>query len=246
MPRCLVVQHVAPEEAFAIEEALAAAGVAVETVQVFAGDPVPAGLSGLDGLVVMGGPMSANADDGFGSRRAELALLSQAVAAGLPTLGVCLGAQLLALATGGSVRRGEAGPEIGWSPVALTEACYADPLFAGLPSPLGVLQWHGDTFSLPEGGTLLAGNATYPSQAFRIGPVGWGLQFHVEVDAAAVAGFLEAFGADVEATSGGSEQIRAQTPAALAELAPIRAVLLDRFAQLVAADVIESDLVGSG
>jgi GMP synthase-like glutamine amidotransferase len=246
MQRCLVVQHVAPEEAFAIEKALAAADVDVETVQVFAGDPVPASLSGLDGLVVMGGPMSANADDGFASRRAELALLSQAVAAGIPTLGVCLGAQLLALATDGSVRRGESGPEIGWGPVELTEACQSDALFAGLPTPLRVLQWHGDTFSLPEGGTLLATNAAYPNQAFRIGPMGWGLQFHIEVDAAAVAGFLEAFGADVEGTSGGGERIRAQTPAALTELAPIRAVLLDRFAQLVAADVTESDLVGSG
>jgi GMP synthase-like glutamine amidotransferase len=246
MSRCLVVQHIAPEKAFAIEEALTAAGVAVETVRVFAGDPVPAEVTGLDGLVVMGGPMSADSDEGFASRQAELALLSAAVAAGIPTLGVCLGAQLLAQAMGGSVRRGEAGPEIGWGVVELTDACSSDALFADVPSDLEVLQWHGDTFSLPDGGVLLASNATYASQAFRIGPLAWGLQFHIEVEADAVAGFLEAFGADTDGVSGGPEQIRAETPAALARLAPFRRMLLGRFAQLVAADISETDLVVSG
>jgi GMP synthase-like glutamine amidotransferase len=245
MSRCLVVQHVAPEQPFAIEEALRAAGVAVETVRVFAGEPLPAGLSDLDGLVVMGGPMSANSDDGFPSRSAELALLSQAVTAGIPTLGVCLGAQLLALAAGGSVRRGEAGPEVGWGQVELTDACRSDALFADLPSRLEVMQWHGDTFSLPEGGAILAANAAYANQAFRVGSAAWGLQFHIEVDAEAVAGFLDAFGADADAVAGRSEQIRAETPAALARLAPFRQILLGRFAQLVAADIIESDLVVS-
>ena len=115
--RCLVVQHVPPESAYAIGDAMVAQGIAVDVCRMFAGDRVPASVEGIDGLVVMGGPMSASEDTDFPSRRAELALLAAAVDAEIPTLGVCLGAQLLALATDGRVYPGAAGPEIGWAPV---------------------------------------------------------------------------------------------------------------------------------
>jgi GMP synthase-like glutamine amidotransferase len=193
----------------------------------------------------MGGPMSANSDDGFDSRPAELARLAEAVAAGIPTLGICLGAQLLALAAGGSVMPGPAGPEIGWGTVELTAQSAADLLFADLPVRLVVLQWHGDTFEPPAHAVRLAGNAAYPNQAFRVGPAAWGLQFHVEVDAGAVDGFLTAFGDDAEDVDGGPDAIRAATPAALEQLAPTRDRLLSRFAQLVKANVTRGDLVGS-
>ncbi len=257
MATCLVVQHVAPERAFLVEEALRRAGVTVTTCRVFAGDPVPngpdspggagdvngrggtagsaSGLAGLDGLVVMGGPMSATSDAGFPTRRAELSLLAAAVRAGIPVLGVCLGAQLLALAAGGTVARGEAGPEIGWHPVDLAPAAGDDPLFASLPSPLTVLHWHGDTYGLPPGAVRLAGSRAYPEQAFRVGPAAWGLQFHLEVTEPAVAGFLDAFGAEAEDRPGGAAGIRAATPAALHELGPSGRAVLDRFAALVAA-----------
>jgi GMP synthase-like glutamine amidotransferase len=245
VPICLVIQHVAPEGAFAIGDALDAEGIEVTTCRVFAGDALPSDLKGLDGLVIMGGPMSANSDDGFASRPTEMARITEALASGLPTLGVCLGAQLLALAGGGTVRPGPAGPEIGWGPVELTDECTSDHLFADLPGTLGVLQWHGDTFDLPPGAVHLAANAAYKNQAFRVGPAAWGLQFHVEVDAGAVAGFLAAFGADAEGVPGGPEAISAATPAALARLTPSRNLLLTRFAQLVAANVTRPDLVGS-
>jgi GMP synthase-like glutamine amidotransferase len=96
MATCLVVQHKPPESAFVIEDAITGAGVRVDTREVFAGDSIPRSAAGFDGLVVMGGPMSAISDDGFPTRRAELALMSDAVDIGVPTLGVCLGAQLLA------------------------------------------------------------------------------------------------------------------------------------------------------
>ncbi len=245
VPHCLVIQHVEPERAFAIEDALEDAGVAVEIRRTFAGDAVPIDVSGLDGLVIMGGPMSANSDDGFPTRTRELALIADALAGGLPIMGVCLGAQLLALAAGGSVSPGATGPEIGWGGVELSGSCPTDLLFADLPSPLGVLQWHGDTFTLPPGSRLLASNATYANQAFRVGPAAWGLQFHIEVDADAVEGFLDAFGADADGVAGGREAIRSATSSALEGLAPVRNLLLSRFAQLVAADVSEGDLVGS-
>ncbi|MGO8870186.1 MAG: type 1 glutamine amidotransferase [Acidimicrobiales bacterium] len=148
MSRCLVVQHVEPEGPSVIGEALPDAGCTVEVRRVFAGDPLPVDAEQLDGLVVMGGPMSAVTDEGFPSSVAELALLGDAVSRGVPTLGVCLGAQLPAQATGGSVHPGH-GAEIGWGDVGLTADAGADPLLTGLPARLTVLHWHGDTFSLP-------------------------------------------------------------------------------------------------
>jgi GMP synthase-like glutamine amidotransferase len=246
MANCLIIQHVAPESAFALEDALVRAGVHVDTRRVFAGDPVPAEVAGWDGLVVMGGPVSAASDEGFPSRPTELALLADALRAGVPTLGVCLGAQLLALAGGGPVYSGERGPEIGWSPVSLVAARHDDPLLAGLPDELTVLQWHGDTFGLPPGGQLLASSERYPNQAFRLGDAAWGLQFHLEVTAAAVEGFAAAFGADAEGLPGGLDAIRSATPDALGVLARWRDIVGDRFAALVAARVTTADLVDLG
>src|SRR5580704_2550372 len=95
---CLIVQHVAPEPATGIVDALETAGVPVDVRHVFAGAPIPVEAAGLCGVVVMGGPMSAYSDEGFSTRQSEIALLADAVRRGVPTLGVCLGAQLLAVA----------------------------------------------------------------------------------------------------------------------------------------------------
>jgi len=233
-PTCLVVQHVEPERPYAIGDALAAAGVTVDLRRVFAGEPLPADVAGFGGLVVMGGPMSAHRDEGFPTRRAELDLLVDGLAHGVPTLGVCLGAQLLALAAGGKVFPGTNGPEVGWAPIELTEQAGDDPILARLPDRLTVLHWHGDTYEGPPGSVPLAASTRYDGQAFRIGPRAWGLQFHLEVDDAAVAAFLAAFGEDAVTAGTSPEAIEAETGAALQELGPHRAEVLARFAQLVA------------
>ena len=225
VPSCLVVQHVAPEGPYAVGDALAAAGVDVTVCRVFAGDPVPEEVDGLDGVVVMGGPMSAATDDGFPTRKAEIGLLADALRRELPTLGVCLGAQLLAAAAGGRVTEGTAGSEIGWAPVDLTAAATGDPLLDGLPDRLEVLHWHGDTFSLPPGAVHLATSPRYASQAFRAGRRAWGLQFHVEVTRPAVDAFVAAFGDEGGVIDGAD--------AALAALAPVRDRIVTRFAGLV-------------
>ena len=235
MAVCLVVQHVEPEGPYTIAAALEAAGVVVDLRQVFAGAPLPPDLADVDGVVVMGGPMSAAADAGFGTRRAEIDLLADALDRGLPTLGVCLGAQLLALAGGGSVSIGAAGPEIGWAPVELTDSAAADPLLTGVPSRLRVLHWHGDTFELPAGAIHLAATARYRAQAFRIGARAWGFQFHLEVDAPAVAAFLDAFGLDAARAGTTPEAIGADSAGALEILGPHRTAVLARFADLVVA-----------
>jgi GMP synthase-like glutamine amidotransferase len=179
--------------------------------------------------------MSADSDEGFPTRRAELALLSEAVSRGVPTLGVCLGAQLLALACGGTVSRGAGGAEIGWAPVDLTTAAGDDPLLAGLPGRLTVLHWHGDTYAPPPHGVHLAASPRYPAQAFRVGDRAWGFQFHLEIDGRAVAAFLDAFGADAARAGTTPESIAADSPAALDGLGPDRTRVLTRFAALVAA-----------
>ena len=235
MPNCLVIQHVEPEPAFAIDDALRAKGVTVDDRRLFAGEALPLDLVGFAGLVVMGGPMSAGSDEGFATRGREIALLAEAVADGTPTLGVCLGAQLLAMAGGATVQVGASGPEIGWGPVSVFDECRADALFTGLPEVLTVLHWHGETFEIPAGGRRLMGNDRYANQAFRIGDAAWGLQFHLEVDEAAVDGFLGAFAAEAAAVPGGPDGIRAATPGALEQLAAPRTLVLGRFAGLVAA-----------
>jgi GMP synthase-like glutamine amidotransferase len=234
MPNCLVVQHVAAESAFAIDDALRAAGITVDIRRVFAGDDVPTDVSGLDGVVVMGGPVSAGSDEGFPSRSAELALLADALRRGVPTLGVCLGAQLVAVAAGATVYPNAHGPEIGWGAVRLAVACRSDRLFTGLPEELTVMHWHGETLELPSAAERLISNDNSPNQAFRLGEVAWGVQFHLEVTPEAVEGFVAAFPGDAAGVSGGADAIRSATPAALAALGPSRDLVCRRFADLVA------------
>jgi hypothetical protein len=102
------------------------------------------------------------------------------VHAGVPFFGVCLGAQLLAASLGGKVSAGPA-PEVGLLPAFLTDAAAADPLFRALPREMLTLQWHGDTFALPEGAVLLASSPAYRNQAFRWGGCAYGVQFHLEL-----------------------------------------------------------------
>jgi GMP synthase-like glutamine amidotransferase len=233
MSSCLVVQHLEPESSYAIGEALASVGIEVDQRLTDAAEPLPETLDGFDGLVVMGGPMSADSDDGFPTRRQELTLLAEAVERGLPTLGVCLGAQLLAAATGGRILRGASGPEIGWAPVRLHASAADDLLLASVPGELSVLHWHGDTFDLPPGGVLLASNDRYDHQAFRIGLRAWGFQFHLEVDREAVAAFAGSFGADLDAVGITPDNLLDATPAELVRLEVHRRPVLARFAALV-------------
>jgi GMP synthase-like glutamine amidotransferase len=230
---CLVIQHVEPEGPYAIAVALSAAGLQLDLRRVDRGEPLPESLSGFAALVVMGGPMSAHDDVGFPSRRDELALIEDALRRELPVLGICLGAQLLAVAAGGASFPGSTGAEIGWAPVELSPEAAVDPLLSGLPEQLDVLHWHGDTFTLPAGSVRLAGSARYANQAFSVGPRAWGLQFHLEVDAVAVGAFLDNFGSEVTAAGADGGRIAADTPAALAALATSRDAVLNRFSALV-------------
>jgi GMP synthase (glutamine-hydrolysing) len=175
--RILVLQHIACEPPGAYEDVLRGRGAELHRVELDEGEPLPDRRE-FDALVVMGGPMSAN--DDLPWLDAERRLIADAVVAGTPVWGVCLGAQLLAASLGARVYAGPA-PEVGVLPVTLTDEALADPVFAGLPREILTLQWHGDTFDLPESATRLAGSPAYPNQAFRVGAAAYGLQFHLEV-----------------------------------------------------------------
>jgi GMP synthase (glutamine-hydrolysing) len=148
-------------------------------VELDEGEPLP-DWRDFAAIVAMGGPMSVNDEEELPWLRAEKALIAEAVRAGLPFFGACLGVQLLAVSLGAEVAPGPA-PEVGILPVFLTEAAASDPVFADLPRELLTLQWHGDTFSLPEGAVLLASSPAYPNQAFRWGRSAYGVQFHLEL-----------------------------------------------------------------
>jgi GMP synthase-like glutamine amidotransferase len=177
--KTLVLQHIACEPPGVYEDVLRERGAAIHRVELDEGEPLPDWRE-FDAIVAMGGPMSVNDEDELPWLRAEKTLIAEAAHAGVPIFGACLGSQLLAASLGGEVVAGPA-PEVGILPVFLTEAAAGDPVFAGLPHELPTLQWHGDTFSLPEGAVLLASSPAYPNQAFRWGERAYGVQFHLEV-----------------------------------------------------------------
>jgi GMP synthase (glutamine-hydrolysing) len=150
-------------------------------LHVVAGPELPDDLSGFDGLIVLGGPMGAHDDDIAPWLPHERALLRSAVIDEVPTLGICLGAQLLAAANGGKVERNPEGPEIGAQLIAKRTVAADDPLFGPLPITPDVIQWHYDAVTvLPPGAILLASSPGCEHQAFRLGRLAWGVQFHIE------------------------------------------------------------------
>ena len=210
-------------------------GLALRVVEAWRGEPLPESLEGLSALVVMGGPQEAY-DDTSAPWLADLkALLRAAVAKGLPTLGVCLGAQLLAVACGGTVAPGAAGPELGTRLVAKRDVAGNDPLLWDLPlSPL-VVQWHWDAVTaLPPGATLLMAGTTYENQAFRVGERAWGLQFHVETPPEMVRAWAEADRAGLEEAGVAVDALLARTLGHLDEVAEVWGEVVRRFARLAA------------
>jgi len=177
--KTLILQHIACEPAGVYEDILAEKGASVQRVEIDTGQQLP-DWRGFDAVLAMGGPMSVNDEDALPWISGEKRWIREAVHAGKPFWGVCLGVQLLAASLGARVYTGER-PEVGILPVYLTAEAQTDPVFAGLPRELLTFQWHGETFDLPQGGVLLATSSGYPNQAFRWKNKAYGIQFHVEI-----------------------------------------------------------------
>jgi GMP synthase (glutamine-hydrolysing) len=157
----LVLQHIACEPPAAFEDELRSRGHDLVRVELDEGEPLPDWRE-FPAIVVMGGPMGAYDDGEHPWLVEEKHALGEAAGADVPVWGVCLGAQLLASALGARVYRGER-PEVGLLPVELAPAAAGDPVFADAPRSFPTLQWHGDTFDLPDDATLLASSPAYPN-----------------------------------------------------------------------------------
>jgi GMP synthase (glutamine-hydrolysing) len=152
-----------------------------------------------DLLILLGGPISAYEESIYPFLRHEIALLERRLGAARPTLGICLGAQLIARALGARVYPAPA-KEIGWGGLQMSEAGQAGPLchLAGVP----VLHWHGDTFDLPEGAELLASTEICPNQAFGLGRHVLACQFHPEISGHGFERWLVGHAVELAATAG--------------------------------------------
>jgi GMP synthase-like glutamine amidotransferase len=170
------LQHVPFEGLGSMADWLAMAGAEVTRTALYAGDPLPA-LTGLDLLIAMGGPMSVNDQAVFPWLIGEKRFIRAAIDRGVPFLGVCLGAQLLASAAGAAVFPNHE-KEIGWFPVTAVEVGDSAPF--RFPPAIEAFHWHGETFDLPADAVHLARSAGCVHQAFQVGRAAIGLQFHLE------------------------------------------------------------------
>ena len=209
--RAVVIRHVAFEDLGSFAEPLARHGFRVDTLEAGVDDLDGADVRTADLLVVLGGPIGAGDERQYPFLADELRLLETRLAADRPTLGICLGAQLMARALGEAVY-GAARKEIGWAPLSLTEAGRASALRHLAPEKTAVLHWHGDTFDLPGGAVHLAATPVCENQAFLWGARGLALQFHPEATAAGLERWFIGHTLEIETTPGVSvEELRDDT-----------------------------------
>lgn len=235
--KVLVFQHLAVEHPGVFRDFLRDDGLSWHTVELDQGEAIP-DLEAFDVMMVMGGPQDVWQEDQYPWLKAEKAAIRRFVAdLGRPYLGICLGHQLLADALGGVVGPGSR-PEVGTLTITQTEAGRADPLFAGVPDPIEVLQWHGaEVKALPEGGVHLARSEVCAHQAFRYGKHAYGLQCHVEVTRETVADWaaIPEYARALEATLGAGivDRLAADVSGRLPAYTSVARKLYDNFKTLL-------------
>lgn len=228
----LIVKHVPWEGPHRIADALTRRELEIDTRCTLEGDRLPE-INEVSGAVFMGGPMNVDEVERFPGLLVEREWIADAVRAGLPVLGVCLGSQLIARALGSAVTPGPA-PEIGWAPVTIHSE--SDPLARHLAPSTQVLHWHGDVFALPDGGELLASSAHTEVQGFRVNNA-WGFLFHAEADAALTGQWLSEPSMLAEAEealgTGAAQRLRSDAAAQDAGVKAVSTPLFDAFAQII-------------
>lgn len=242
MKNAIVIRHLAFEDLGSLANVLKQQDYKVTYVE--------AGLESLaeidpltpDLLVILGGPIGAYDEQDYPFLVDEMRLLERRLASDLPTLGICLGAQLIAHTLGAKVYPGKE-KEIGWSPLELSNAGMHSALAYLAVEHTSVLHWHGDTFDLPINSTLLASSVKYQNQAFSWGKSGLALQFHPEVTARGLERWFIGHACEIAGTPGVSvAKLRQDT----ADYAATLEVQATKFWQAWLASVVapEAILVG--
>lgn len=197
--QCIVIEHLAVEHPGSIKPALEANGYVVTSVPAASIRDFRERAEQATLLVVMGGPIGVYDAPEYPFLLEEIGIIRGRLLRRMPVLGICLGSQLMAAALDARVYPGTAGVELGWEPVQLTANGRQHALIHVAENNAPVLHWHGDTFDLPTGATLLASTQRYPHQAFAVGNYGLALQFHVETNQAELEQWFVAFANDIRA-----------------------------------------------
>jgi len=181
LPTCVALFHEGFEDLGSFASVLKERGWEVRLLDARRTEPLIGAVGDPELLVILGGPMGIYEADHYPFLREEIAVASRRLERDRPTLGICLGAQIMAVALGARVTKGFV-QEIGWYPIELEGAAENDPIASRLTAESSmVLHWHGDTFDLPAGTVGLARSHRYERQGFRRGRFGYALQFHIEV-----------------------------------------------------------------
>lgn len=210
MKTALAIRHVAFEDLGTFAAVLSARNIDLRYVEAGVDDLARLDPCAADLLVVLGGPIGAYEEASYPFILDEIRLLERRLAADRPTLGICLGAQIMARALGARVYPGPA-KEIGWSPLALTAAGRASPLAHLDGDKTAMLHWHGDTFDLPAGATLLASTDLCRHQAYAWGRNALAFQCHPEASTAALERWFIGHACEIAATGLAVPQLREET-----------------------------------
>jgi GMP synthase (glutamine-hydrolysing) len=237
MPKLLVFQHVASEPLGHLDPLLRASGCRIRYVNFGREPAAQPDMRRYDGLVVLGGPMNVDQMAQFPHLATELEVIRATVNDGKPVLGICLGGQLLAAAMGGQVRPNPV-PEIGWYRLHTRPPAQDDRLFRHFQRrPHYVFQWHAYAFEPPPGAVALAWTRSCRQQAYRLGDHAWGLQFHLEADAALIDRWLHTPSGRNEIerhwNAGRIPRIRMATQRHLPQTAPLSERVFGEFIRLL-------------
>lgn len=232
MSNLVAIRHVPFEDLDSFAAPLEARGYRISYRDAPVDDLTAPEIAAADLLVVLGGPIGAYEEALYPFLTRELALIEARLEAARPTLGICLGAQLMARALGARVYPGK--KELGWAALDLTEVGRRSPLRFIEPTAK-VLHWHGDTFDLPADADLLASTALTPHQAFAIGQQALALQFHIEASAQGLERWYVGHALEIATTAGVAlAGLRAAAAIAAPALAPQARAALDAWLDEIA------------
>jgi GMP synthase (glutamine-hydrolysing) len=232
--RALAIVHQRDAGPGVFADAFRAEGVELEHWYRGESDQPPGELGDYGAVLTFGGAMHADQESKHAWIASEKVLLAELRETGMPLLGVCLGSQLLAAAAGGEVRRARE-PEIGWYEVEVTAEGSDDPLLGPLAPRFEAFEWHSYEFDLPPGAVALARSPTC-LQAYRLGPVAWGIQFHAEVSAADAERWIDDHRSDEDAVriELDFEELRSQTRERIDAWNDLGRALCERFLAVAA------------